>query len=170
MMNFKAPKFRRRMMLASAALAGAVGLAGVAQAGPWGHHRGGPGGGGGLMRGLMHMIDELDLSEQQELELVRIRRSARSERKAMHEAMQADVDALIEMLGDGEVDKDAVHARIDAMMARASGRAHAMADRALAFHTTLSPEQKQKLAKGLADKRDRMKARFERRRGAEPTE
>lgn len=156
--NPVSPK-RRRALAAVAVLTGALGLAGLAQAGPFGGGHGHPGG-GFFGRGLARLMDRLDLTEAQEVAAVRMRRSLREEGRTLRQQNRADVQAMMVELKNETPNPEAVHARIDATLTRMRERAHRVADEVLRFHATLDADQKAELAKAI----DRRQARFERMR------
>lgn len=146
----------KKTLLAVSALVGTLALGGVALARP-----GGPGhhGRGGPMK-MLRLMEGLDLTEQQELELVRIRRALREERRAARAEMQARVKALVAELDQETPNPQLFHAFIDDVSARRTKAMHDTVDRFLKLHATLTPAQRAE----LSEKLERIE-RFMERRG-----
>lgn len=163
-----------KLMILSTALAGvmALGTSAFAQpgggpgcdgSGPGGGRGGGPGGQGGKGPGamMMRMFNGLDLTEAQEVQLVRIRRELRAEREAMQATRQADRAAMQAELSKDTPDAAVLHQLADKRLEHQRAKSHAMIDKMLAFRATLSPEQKAQLTK----KMENFKARAGKRGG-----
>jgi Spy/CpxP family protein refolding chaperone len=127
-----------------------------------GGRHGGPGGMGPAGK-LLRLMETLDLTEQQEVALVRLRRELREEGKANFEARKADRVAMAAELAKATPNAAVFHQHLDQRLERQRVQGHAMIDKVLKFHATLSPEQKQALAERLTQVQDRMQKRFERR-------
>lgn len=157
---------RRRLayVLGSAlALTGLVGAAHVAQARPHGGHGFGPG--AGLMgRGMMRMLDRLDLSESQELTAVRMRRALREEGKLLRQAARADMKEVAEELKKPDPDRAKILSLVDANATRMKAMAEKVTNQLLDFHAQLTPAQKAEVAQMIEKRQARMaerKKRFE---------
>lgn len=160
----------RNLGLGAAVLAGAFALAGVAQARP---HGGGHARGPGAMfgRGFFKMIRHLDLTEEQEVAAVRLRRSMREESKSIREGMRSSMSALADEMKKTSPDRARIHEMVDAMNAKKQQMAHLMVDKALDFHALLTPDQKAEVARIIeeqqarhAERREARKAQREARR------
>lgn len=159
MSNEKTPRnpLRRRFAIGAGILVAALSVVGIAQARPFGPHGPGPHGFG---RGFMRMMNGLDLTEQQELEAVRMRRAMREAGQEVREATRADMTAVAEELKKENPNRAFVHERINAAGGRMQNLANEMADRVLDFHAKLTPAQKAEVAKRI----ERHQARAEERR------
>jgi Spy/CpxP family protein refolding chaperone len=156
MTHFELPNSnRRRFALAAIGAAGALGIARLAEARPW---RGGRGG----MAGLLKLMDDLDLTEAQELAAVRLRRSLREEGKKMREASREDLAAAAAELKAEAPDRDRLRALADRAAARMKDRSHAAIDAVLEFQGQLRPEQREKLAAAIESRLGRMDKRKQR--------
>ena len=116
-------------------LALGLGLGGVAVANP----------GGGPER-MLHLVRELDLTEEQ----MAVARAGREEMKALRESHREEAEAAREtfkaQLGGGKPDAAVLHALVDDMVAARQEMAHAHVDNFLELYATLTAEQKAELA------------------------
>jgi hypothetical protein len=148
---------RKFLALAAGSLLLIGGLSAAAHAG--GGHKGGGRfhRGGGMMPGmfLMHLAERLDLTEEQEVAAVRMRRSIREEAKQNRAEMQAAFDGVLVELEKPAPDATRLHRLVDEASARMTKLAHSSIDQYLKFHGTLSAEQRQ----GLVDEARLMKER-----------
>lgn len=143
------------------ALAGALAFGGVASAHPGGGggHRG-KGMGGGPAKKMLRLMSSLDLTEQQEVQLVRIKREMRKEMKDLRMATRADRKAAFEELSKDDPNAQRFHDMIDRHSKARVALMHKAIDRVMAFQRTLTPAQKQELQKKLA----KIEKRWEKRR------
>lgn len=147
-------------LLVLSALVGSMALGGVAMARP-----GGPGGHRGMREGgpamrLLRAMEDLDLSEQQEVQLVRIKRELRKENKDLRTAMRADGQATFTELQKETPNAQRLHEMLDRHTAARTAAMHKALDKVLAFHATLTPAQRTQ----LQEKLQRFQKRMERRR------
>lgn len=152
----------RGLGLGAAVLLGAVALAGIADARP-GHGKRGHGGPGMFGRTFFKMVQHLDLSEEQEVAAVRLRRSMREEMKSIREGMRTDMSAIADEMKKTTPDRQRIHQLLDAVNARKQQMAHTMADKALDFHANLTPDQKAEVAKIIEERQARHAERREAR-------
>lgn len=127
----------RALALGAFAAITVVGAA-AAWAGP-GH--GGPGGGMWMGR-LQRMIQHLDLSEEQEVQAVRLFRGVREKAEATREQHKANRQRVAEELAKPEPDARALHAMLDEMAQARTQIGHEAIDAFLQLHATLTPEQR----------------------------
>lgn len=152
---------RRRLALGAGALAALIGLGGLvsaADARPWGHHRG-PHHGGFFAGRMLHLVHELDLTEEQELEAVRMRRALREQGRAARKATVEDLRAAADELKKVTPDRDRLHGLVDQSIERMRKLAHAAVDRFLDFHAQLTPEQKAEVSERITEAQARMDKR-----------
>jgi len=136
--------FNWRKTLALGCTAACLGGASLAWAhGPRAHGRGGHG--FGMGRGLHRMLRAMDLSEDQEVALVRASRELREEGQRLMTAHRAEAQALAEAVAEDRVDGAAMHAKLDAMAAERVALGHKAVDVFLSIEQTLSPEQRSQL-------------------------
>ncbi len=108
-------------------------------------------------------VARLDLTEDQQALLDELKDDTRAEMEALRESHEGEMDGLKEqLLGDGAVDRAALHAMLDQHAADRLAAAHGFLDKVLDIQATLTPEQKAEL-KAMSDK---MEARREERREA----
>lgn len=138
----------RRLALLGA-MVGGLGLTAVAQARP---HRGGPRGPG---HHFVAMLESLDLSETQAFELYQMKKSAKTAGKGIRAATRADMKLLAEEMKKPSPNAELIHQKVDEAIERIRAQAHKMADEAISFHGSLSPEQKAELTKRISEKQER---------------
>ncbi len=110
-----------------------------------------------------HAVSKLDVTDEQQAMLDDLRESTRADMMALHQAHRADMDGLKEQfLGDGDVDRDALHAMLDEHGADRLAMAHTFLDKVVDLQATLTPDQKAE----LRDLAGEMEARREQRREA----
>lgn len=150
-------KSKKPLLILSGLLA--LGLSAVAFAGPGHGFRrfGGP----PMMR-LLHLAERLDLTEEQEVKAVRMRRAIRKEVKANRQQMRASYDALLLELEKQNPDPAKLHRMVDDATKRINKVMHTSVDEYLEFHKTLSDEQRQTLVDEARDMRKHRKQRRER--------
>ncbi len=118
---------------------------------------------GGRCRGpgsgrLLSMAAELELDEDQTARLTTVRELVREQRQERRRG--AGFEILSDALETGELDPDAVHARIDERMDAKRATAHSVADELIALFDSLDEEQRVAMA---AQMEDRQSQRSERR-------
>lgn len=156
----KITKFRP-IALTVGLLAGALALAGYAEARPG--HRGGHGHGRGPQKMFFKAMERLDLTESQEVELVRMRRTLREESKGMREQMRASHRTLMAEMKKDTPNREEIKAIVKSGAAQRAQMAERFIDKALDFHALLSADQKAKLAE-MIEKRE---ARWEKHHRSE---
>ncbi len=92
-----------------------------------------------MMQGLLAGMDLTDA--QQEL-VDAIRDEGRSQMQAQRSERQARKAEMIAMLGSEQIDREAVHSRIDDKLDEMTSFAHSMADQLLDLHATLDADQR----------------------------
>lgn len=126
------PTLRTLAFAAGFMTLGALGTMGAqATAGPGGH-------GAHLAR----LIQKLDLTEDQKTQASEIRDAMRSHHKDMSTERDERSDEMLDLLGSADIDRDVVHAEIDAKISEQAAFAHDMADRFLDLHATLDDAQR----------------------------
>jgi Spy/CpxP family protein refolding chaperone len=152
---------KKRLVFATTMIA-ALALTGAAFAHGGGGPRGRGGMGGGIGMKLMRAVKHLDLTEEQEVKAVRLRRQMREERQAGkldHQAMMKDVAAE---LRKERPDARKLHGIADQVIARMTKMTHSAIDRFLELHATFSPDQRAKLGE-MTEKRANRKGKRGRR-------
>lgn len=154
--------------MASLGMVGGAGLTAIASPG-------GPGGHGA--RAAMHMpgmklvhgIARLDdLSAEQEQMLEDLRADMKAEMQAGKADRHADRAAMRDLLlGEGEVDRKALHANLDEKAAEKLELAHTFLDRALDIRDTLTADQLAELREMAAEHEARREQMQERRESGE---
>jgi uncharacterized membrane protein len=128
-----------------------VGAGGVAFAGQFGGHGGGgPHGWGGPMA-LMQLVNRLDLSDQQELQLIKIRKSMHQEGKQARQEMQANISQIADELEKPAPNASKIHGVADQAMQRFSKVVHGAIDQFLTLHATLTPDQRETLVQSIRE-------------------
>ena len=149
------------VFLAIGALVGSVGLASEASA-----HNGCSGGRGDFgARKLLRLMHDIDLTEEQELKAVRLRRQLRKMHKANRAAMRSDMDAMMSELEKPNPDSAVIRGTVERAMERMQKGAQQAVDAFLELHATLTPEQRAEVRERVGEIRERMERRQERRRG-----
>lgn len=120
----------------------ALGISAAAFAGPG--HGFKRGFGGGPMR-LLHLAETLDLTEEQEVKAIRMRRAIRKEMKANRQQMRASFDTVLAELEKPNPDPAKLHTLVDEATQRMNKVMHGSVDEYLELHKTFSAEQRQKL-------------------------
>ena len=116
---------------------------------------------------MMHLVHDLDLTEEQELAAVRMRRAVRAQMKAARAETRSDLDAAAEEMKKPAPDRARLHGLVDAAMARFGKVAHSRLDAFLDFHAQLSPEQKAEVAERAGRVQERMARRRQRSEAAD---
>ena len=127
--------------------------------------RGGRGMHGGMMNPagkLLRLMGTLDLTEEQEVALVRLRREMRDFRQANDPIRQAEQKTLAAELAKPNPSAAVLTDLLDKRLDRQKAHGRILIDKVLKFHATLSAEQKQALAERLTQMQDRMQQRGKR--------
>lgn len=161
----RAPRSRVQTLIGGAVVALAlVAASGMAFARPGGGGpcpQGGPGGGGpgggvgmGGMGGpglrLFRLIRDLDLTEEQEVALVKLRRSLKDERSALRETADEDAKVLAAELAKATPNANEINRLIEKRSQALTKMAKDAAEKFLAFHQTLTPAQRKTLSEAAA--------------------
>jgi Spy/CpxP family protein refolding chaperone len=112
---------------------------------------------------MLSMAQRLDLSEEQEVAAVRMRRAIREEAQQNREEMKAAFDEVLKELEKPNPDPAKMHRLVDDASARMTKVAHSSVDKYLEFHRTLTPEQRKELvasAKEMKEHRKEFRKRF----------
>jgi len=137
-----AARSRRWIVVASAALALALGGAAIAQPGPMGHHGGGMDGPDMISRLIAHAKDKLNLNTSQQAQFD----AAVTQSKAAHATGRANMqrvkDALAAEVAKAEPDFAAVAAVADDARTQNQALHRQIRDQWLALYNTFSPDQK----------------------------
>ena len=127
---------------------GTVGAQAAARPGSFGH-------GAHLAR----LVQQLDLTDDQQVQADEIRDAMRSH----HEEMRADRGEhkaeLLAQLGNASVDREAVHTEIDSKLAEQASFMHEMADMFLDLHASLDDDQRSTLVSSAEQAMDRHEER-----------
>lgn len=108
-----------------------------------GHSRGGS---QGLMK-LTHAIATLDLTDEQVQMIEGLKVDTRADMKALHEEQGDESKAALKAIVAGEaLDRDALHAQLDAAAAARTAVAHKALDRVVDLYDTLDDAQRAELA------------------------
>ena len=134
--------------VAAGAVVGMLAIAGTATAK-------GFGGGFPMMRVLRH----LDLTEEQEVQAVRMRRAMREQFKATRTQMAATMDLVKAELAKENPNADVLHNAIDTAAKQMKSSMHNGVDQFLVLHKTFTPEQRAELVEMM----DKLKERRGRR-------
>lgn len=147
------------------ALVSVLGFSGAAIAGHGGPRHGHGGHGGGMFAArLFKMVRALDLTEEQEVKAVRLRRQTREEMKAFRKQMKPQMKAAMKEISKENPNREQLHGTVDRMIDGMRKIAHASVDRFLELQATFSPEQRQVIADRVERMEKRREKRQERRR------
>ncbi len=100
---------------------------------------------------LGRMTEGLDLDEEQQALFDAAREQQRTSRSERRHTRHGSLGEVMSALMDGDVDAEAVHARVDERFDQARADAHASADAMLAFLGSLDDEQLQQLVEQVSD-------------------
>lgn len=151
----------KRVLVAAGLALGLVAMGGAAMARPGG--KGGKGGFPGMV--MMRLFGDLDLSEQQELKAIRMRRNLQEQGETARKETFKSLEPAIAELGKAQPDARKMHAIADEAIARYSKLVHSAIDQALDFHSSLTAEQRTTLVNRAQEIHDRREERMERRDG-----
>jgi periplasmic protein CpxP/Spy len=150
---------KKKLLLASGLALSMIAVAGVAVAGP----SGGPKGRGGFPGMMMlRLYADLDLSEQQELKVIRARRDLKAQAQEARKDTQASIGVAIEELNKANPDSQKMHSIADEAIKRFSKIVHSGIDQALDIHASLTPEQRAKLVERAREIQERRSHHFDR--------
>ncbi|RME22187.1 MAG: periplasmic heavy metal sensor [Deltaproteobacteria bacterium] len=149
----------RRILFASGFMVlGSLGTVGLTAAAG----RGGPGGpaahgpAGGPERVVLMAMRRLDLTDEQQALLDDAIDDIRDQVRAAHSGRERpDREALIAAVADGSLDREALHARVDARLAAMAETAHLSIDRIMDVYESLDADQKAELAELLTQAAER---------------
>ncbi|MBK8010349.1 MAG: Spy/CpxP family protein refolding chaperone [Deltaproteobacteria bacterium] len=179
----RAPRSRHHTLIGSAVLALAlVAASSMAFARPGGGPcpQGGPGGGpgAGAMGGLgglggmggpglrlFRLIRDLDLTEEQEVALVKLRRSLQDERSAMRATAEDDTKILAAELAKATPNANEIDRLIEKRAQAHTQMAKKAVEKFLVFHQTLTPAQRKMLSEAAAKLPERFNQNGDGRRG-----
>lgn len=113
---------------------------------------------------MMRMLHSIDLTEEQEVKAVRVKRKLRKQAKAMRQANKASMGEAINELSKPTPDKARLHAIVDKSLASAAKLAHAAIDQFLEVHATLTSDQRQQLVENARKAKERMQQNRKARR------
>jgi protein CpxP len=142
------------MLLATAALA-------AQEKGPAGHEGFGPGHG----KGLVKMLEQLNLTPEQKHKVAQILKDNREQSKGLREAMKTAHEGMREVMDKTPGDEAAVRKAAQAMAKAGEELAVNMGKVKAAIDAVLTPEQKAKKAELRAAFKDRFKDRMEKHHG-----
>lgn len=148
----KHPLQRRIFLgLGAAAIIGTLGFAGTAMARPGGHFPG---------MGLMRLLSRMDLTEQQEVKAVRLRRAMADEAEQSRKEVHQLVATAIPELEKAQPDARKLHGLVDQISEKMSKVAHSAIDKYLELHATFTPEQRQTLVESAKTFHERAERRM----------
>ncbi|BBO75097.1 hypothetical protein DSCW_25140 [Desulfosarcina widdelii] len=94
----------------------------------------------------------LDLTEVQKADLEQIAGEIADKAKAMHADRETRLQGLADMVRQEVIDRDIVDQKIDEKILQFKEMADFVAERLIAFHATLTPEQREKIAERIEDR------------------
>ena len=98
------------------------------------------------------IASRLDLTESQKADLEQIAGEIAEKAKAMHADHAGRRQEIAGLIRQDTVDRDVVDGMIDDKLARVREMADFVAERLIAFHATLTPEQREKIAARIEDR------------------
>lgn len=107
-------------------------------------------------RHLARLIQQLDLTEDQQAQAAEIREAMQGHHEEMRAERESRRDEMLGLLGSASVDREQVHAEIDAKLAEQSTFMHDMADRFLDLHASLDDAQRATLVEQAEQAAERM--------------
>lgn len=141
-----------RWVFGAGVVATALTIGGVALAQPGDGPRGG---GFGPGRMIMRALRGLELTEQQELKGIQIRRSLQAQAKDAHQELKGSLGKVATELEKQTPDRVKLHGLADDVMKKMSAMAHSAIDQVLELHATFSPDQRAKLAAEIREMESR---------------
>ena len=91
----------------------------------------------------------LDLTEAQKADLEQIAGEIADKAKAMHADRESRLHGLADMVRQEAIDRDIVDQKIDEKILQLKEMADFVSERLIAFHATLTPEQREKIAERI---------------------
>ena len=110
-------------------------------------------------------LSSFDLSEEQEVQLVRIRRALREQTKQSMQANAQHRQAMMNELAKAQPDLQTMHRAFDAMLEQKRNDGHAAIAQIMQLHASLNDEQRSLLNERLQKMQERMAKMRERRQG-----
>jgi len=104
-----------------------------------------------LAAAIDRIAARLDLTEAQKADLEQIAGEIAEKAKAMHSDHEARHQELADLVRQESIDQEAVDALVDEKIARLKEMADFAAERLIAFHQTLTPEQRDAIAAHIED-------------------
>ena len=98
------------------------------------------------------IASRLDLTESQKADLEQITGEIAEKAKGMHADHASRRQEIADLVRQDTVGKDVVDGLVDDKLARVREMAHFAAERLIAFHGTLTPEQREKIAAHIEDR------------------
>jgi uncharacterized membrane protein len=98
------------------------------------------------------IASRLDLTESQKTDLEQIAGEIAEKAKAMHADRASRGQEIADLIRQDTVDRDVVDALIDDKLARVREMADFAAQRLIAFHGSLTPDQREKIAAHIEDR------------------
>jgi Spy/CpxP family protein refolding chaperone len=149
------------------AISATVALSAWAQAGPGGHHGGGPGMGmfGGPMmggRGVDHMLDGLNATDAQRSQIKQIFEAAATDLKAQREQGRSLRERAMQIFAAPNVDASAAETVRQQMLQQHDQASRRMLQAMLDASKVLTPEQRAKLGERMKQRADAMRERTQR--------
>lgn len=154
------------------AIAGTLTAGAIAHGGP---PHGGPMGGPGEMsmlspRALDRMLDRVDANAEQRSRIKAISSEALKDLKAQREATRELRERSISLFTQPTVDANAIEAARQQLMQQQDATSRRISQALIDASQVLTPEQRQKLAERMNQRRERMERHREERRDAEPAQ
>lgn len=104
---------------------------------------------GGFPGMIMRAFGDLELTEQQELKAIRIRRNLQTQALEQRREMAGSIAKVADELEKPNPDATKLHGIADDVIKRISKLVHSGIDQVLELHATLSPEQRSTLTERL---------------------
>lgn len=117
----------------------------------------------GPMGHMGRLIEQLDLTPEQQAQAEALRDEGKAERESAHEQRSQMKQAIMAELESGEPNRRSIHKLLDDSMDAKRDAMHARADQMLDFYATLSPEQQATLLEEMAEMKERREDMHERR-------
>jgi len=94
----------------------------------------------------------LDLTEVQKADLEQIAGEIADKAKAMHADRESRLQDLADMVRQEVIDRDIVDRKIDQKLLKIKEMADFVSERLIAFHETLTPKQREKIAERIEER------------------